>query len=242
VRDALSRGATLLGTVREGWTPPPQLRHQSLPPATGASRRRRAVLLVLGTMLAVAGGWALFARSAEVPRHPRRPAPASPVPAPRAATTIPTPRADSAAWTVQLAAYGTLERALAHADRLTAEHGGAFVSPIALDAAGTVWYRVLVGAYATRDSAAAGRASLWRRGLVRRGQGNLLRAPYSFTLAATGDLAGLRGRGVPAVIGSAGGRILIGAFETPEQAALAGTQLKRAGVHATLVIRTGTTP
>ncbi len=82
VRDALSRGATLLGTVREGWTPPPQLRHQPPPPALGVARRRRAVLLALGAMLAVGGGWVLLARSAEAPRRPRRPASASPRPPP----------------------------------------------------------------------------------------------------------------------------------------------------------------
>ncbi|OLC08224.1 MAG: hypothetical protein AUH42_02090 [Gemmatimonadetes bacterium 13_1_40CM_70_11] len=242
VRDALDRGATLLGTVRDGWTPP-QSRPAAVLPPTGASRRRRPALLVLGIMLAAAGGWALFARSAEAPQPASRPAPApTPAPTPPPRALMPAPRPDSAAWTVQLAAYGTLERALAYADRLAAEHGGAFVSPIALDAAGTVWYRVLVGAYATRDSAAAGRASLWHRGLVHRGQGNLLRAPYSFGLDSTADIAGLRRRGVPAVNRSAGGRVLVGAFETPEQAALTGAQLKRAGVHATFLTRTGTRP
>jgi hypothetical protein len=33
---------------------------------------------------------------------------------------------------------------------------------------------------------------------------------------------------------------VVGAFETPEQAALAEAQLKRAGVHAPLIIRIGT--
>ncbi|OLD39102.1 MAG: hypothetical protein AUI57_04525 [Candidatus Rokubacteria bacterium 13_1_40CM_2_68_8] len=249
VRDALGRGATLLGTVRESWTTPPQPR----PRASGVSRRRRAGLLVLGILLAGGGGWALLARSAEAPRRSERhggggagrAAPTPPLPA----ATSPAPRADSAAWTVQLAAYGTLRYALAHADRLAAERagegeeggGGAFVTPIALNAAGTVWYRVLVGAYATRDAAAAGRASMWHRGLVPRGQGDLLRAPYSFALDSAADIAALRGRGVAAIRWSMGGRILVGAFETAEQAALAGTQLKRAGVHATLVTRTGTT-
>jgi hypothetical protein len=143
---------------------------------------------------------------------------------------------------VQLAAYGTLERALAHADGLVAEHVGAFVTPIALDAAGTVWYRVLVGAYATRDAAAAARAALWRRGLAPRGEGDVLRAPYSFALDSAVDVAALRGRGVPAIRWSTGGRVLVGAFETPEQAALAEAQLKRAGVHAPLITRIGTTP
>ncbi|PYP73642.1 MAG: hypothetical protein DMD41_04850, partial [Gemmatimonadetes bacterium] len=124
VRDALGRGATLLGTVRESWTTPPQPR----PRASGVSRRRRAGLLVLGILLAGGGGWALLARSAEAPRRSERhggggagrAAPTPPLPA----ATSPAPRADSAAWTVQLAAYGTLRYALAHADRLAAERAG----------------------------------------------------------------------------------------------------------------------
>src|SRR2546422_10058790 len=70
-------------------------------------------------------------------------------------------------WTIQLAAYGTFEKALALADRLSGARRPAFIAPIALAGrarSGTVWYRVLVGAYQSRDSAAAGRAALWRRG------------------------------------------------------------------------------
>ena len=245
VRDALGRGASLLGTVRKSWATPPQpLPAQRVSRASGG---RRAAWLGLGVMLAVAGGWALLARPEAPPRVESRggvgggggaatPTRATPTPTP----TAPAPRADSAAWTVQLAAYGTLERALAHADRLVAKRFGAFVTPIALDAAGTVWYRVLVGAYATRDAAAAARASLWRRGLAPRGEGDVLRAPYSFALDSTVDVAGLRGRGVPAVRWNAGRRVVVGAFETPEQAALAEAQLKRAGVHAPLITRIGT--
>jgi hypothetical protein len=241
VRDALGRGASLLGTVRKSWAtpPPPQ------PPlrVARASSGRRAAWLGLGVLLAVAGGWALFARPEAPPGVEARGGGSSAGAAVPARTIPPPPpRVDSVAWTVQLAAYGTLERALAHADRLVAERVGAFVTPIALDAAGTVWYRVLVGAYATRDAAAAARAALWRRGLAPRGEGDVLRAPYSFALDSAVDVAALRGRGVPAIRWSTGGRVLVGAFETPEQAALAEAQLKRAGVHAPLITRIGTTP
>ncbi len=237
--------ATLLGTVRERWTPPPPTpsprpSHPRRLQARRASRRQAVLvgLALTGLTGLIAGGWALFARGAEA-THTRA-APAVPLAA------IAVPHADSAGWTVQLAAYGTLPKALAHADRLAGAQVGAFVTPIALDATGTVWYRVLAGAYATRDSAAAAREVLWRLGLAPRGQGELLRAPYSFAVDSTADLAGLRTLGVPAVRwdGSASnaGRRLVGAFETPEQAALADAQLKRAGVHAILVTRTGTTP
>ena len=42
--------------------------------------------------------------------------------------------------------------------------------------------------------------------------------------------------------GGAGSRVLVGAFESPEQASLTEARLKRAGVQATLVTRMGTTP
>ena len=155
------------------------------------------------------------------------------------------PVADSLAWTVQVAAYGTLEKALAEADRLAAADLDAFVTPHVVAAGrsggGTVWYRVLAGAYPTRDRAAAAREQYWRRGLAPRGQGHLLRAPYSIEIAAphAGDLDGLRRRGIPAV-GGPQGRLLVGAFETPEQAGLAEAQIKRAGIRATLIARVGT--
>src|SRR2546430_7055498 len=120
----------------------------------------------------------------------------------------------------------------------------AFIAPIATSGrslAVTVWYRVLVGAYQSRDAAAAGRAALWRRGGVPRGQGKLVRAPYSLALAGSALPDSLRARGIAPVRWGTDG-LLVGAFETPEQAALARTQLKRAGIQATLVTRVGSRP
>ncbi|HEV2749485.1 MAG TPA: SPOR domain-containing protein, partial [Gemmatimonadales bacterium] len=168
------------------------------------------------------------------------------------------PRVDSLSWTVQLAAYAGLDKALALADRLNARGVTPFVTPIALGGRGaggaTVWYRVFAGAYPTRDSALSARAGLWARQLADRGQGDVLRAPYSLALARDktgGGRAGrggggastdsLRARGIPAVAWE-GGRLLVGAFESPEQAAILESQLKRAGVSATLVTRMTTTP
>src|SRR2546428_1100486 len=83
------------------------------------------------------------------------------------------------------------------ADRLSAARRPAFIAPIApagRSRAGTVWYRVLVGAYQTRDSAAAGRAALWRRGGAPRGQGQLLPSPDSPARAAASAPDSLRAR------------------------------------------------
>jgi cell division protein FtsN len=149
---------------------------------------------------------------------------------------------DTLAWTVQLAAYGAVEKALALADRLNAgAHAEALVTPVSLGGR-TVWYRVLAGPYPTRDSAAAARATLWRRHIVPAGQGDLLRAPYSLALSPTADVGRLRRGGIPAVQGRGAGPALVGAFETPEQASLTQARLARAGVHATLITRVDTTP
>jgi len=75
-----------------------------------------------------------------------------------------------------------------------------------------------------------------------KGQGDLLRAPYSFSLAQTGRPDGPRARGIPATRWGTEGALVVGAFETPEQASLAEAQLKRARIRATLVTRMGTKP
>src|SRR5207249_4151909 len=198
-------------------------------------------LLLLYLSAGAAGGWGLLARGAEQRRAPA-PVPAAPVRA-RPVAAAPAPRVDSLAWTVQLAAYARLDKALALADRLAADGVAAFVTPMALDdrRGSAVWYRVLAGAFPTRDAALGGRTGMWKQGLAARGQGDVLRAPYSFSLSDRAPAVGsLRARGIPAVPWGAGSRLLAGAFETPEQASLLEARLKRAGVQATLVTRMGT--
>jgi len=247
---ALERGIPPLGVVRERWTPPPMSAIPERAPAplptqrrhSGATRvpRRRAarpVVVVVTLAAGAAGGWGLLAREAgrppiaPPPPHRALPTPSRPAPA----------RAETLAWTVQLAAFGTLPKALSFADGVAGGAAGAFVTPVPLGR-GTIWYRVLAGPYPSRDSAAAARASLWRRGAVPKGQGDLLRAPYSLQLAPAGNLDSLRRLGVPAVRWRAGGPTLVGAFESPDQATLTQARLARAGVHATLVTRVETTP
>jgi hypothetical protein len=238
-----SQGAALLGVVRERWTPAAtplpagvstRTRPLMVPDDATGSRRRRG--LVAASLLAVVilgvAAWALFAGSPP-PTEPTTTAAAAPVAAVRRSV-------DSLAWTVQLAAYGALDNAFAHADRLTREHVPAFVTPV--EATQAVWYRVLAGAFPSRDSAIAARQQLWDRDLVRRGQGELLRAPYSLALPERADLDSLRRIGVAAVRLHAGGRLLLGAFETPEQSALARRQLAQAGIPASLIARMEVNP
>jgi hypothetical protein len=260
---ALERGIPLLGVVRERWTPesgaapdlgvaagrPSRPLHPPPHPphARGARRSTRPAVVAATLVVGAAGGWALLATGGESVRGSGTEHPAAARPAHRAPTrptAVPAPRIDTLSWTIQLAAYAKLEKALALADRLAADHVAGFVTPIALEGrrGAAVWYRVLAGAFATRDSATAARAALWARRVTPKGQGDVLRAPYSFSLIHAGRLDHLRARGIPVVHWGGDGALLVGAFESSEQASLAGTQLKRAGIHATLVTRTGTLP
>jgi hypothetical protein len=249
-----ARGTPLLGVARDRWMPATDkeafgalpLAALSPPAAPSSRRRTRAAVIALGLAGLAVGDWALQAKA----REPRPPvARTRPLPSPRPAAPVATPRvrADTLAWTIQLAAYGSLDKALAHADRLAGQTKiAALVTPVPRSAAGTVWYRVLAGSYKTRDAAATARAALWRRGAAPRGIGDLLRAPYSFAPATDESVQALRRLGLPAVLwpraGDENGRILVGAFETPEQAAFTKTALARAGVRATLLPRVGTPP
>lgn len=238
-----AQGASLLGVVRERWTPMGTPAPSIVLPAPRPAPRRRGLVAagVLAIMLLGAAAWVLFARDgggAAPARHVvSLPGSAVPDPLPAAA---PAPTADTLQWTVQLAAYGTLDNAMAHADRLA--HAGItpFVTPV--EATRAVWYRVLAGAYVSRDSAAAARARWWDDNLARRGEGELLRAPYSLVLPPSAQQDSLRRRGVPAVRLVPGGRLLLGAFENPEQAALAQAELARAGIAASLIARLEVTP
>ena len=246
---SLERDVPLLGVVRDRWLPshsrtsPPPM---PMPVAEGPRRSSRLTAAFLIVAALAASGWALArAREAFVapPKQPATaPRPAPPA-APRALPASPPTaieRLDTLGWTIQLAAYTSLDKALAHADRLSADAGvPALVTPLPQVGSGPVWYRVLAGSYATRAAAGTARANLWRRGIASAGVGDLLLAPYSYHAPAGTSLDSLRHKGLPAVRWS-NGVILLGAFEAAEQAAYTQGQLKRAGVRANLLPRMGT--
>ena len=237
----------LLGVVRDRWlpsgprvSPPPLLAAADAEAPRRGGRLRIALAALFVTALAI-GGWALLARAKESAFIAPPPAPP---PTSTTSTTLhpppPPPRADTLAWTVQLAAYTSLDKALAHADRLAADAGvPSLVTPVPQSEHGGVWYRVVAGSYATRAAAGEARADLWHRGIAGEGIGDLLRAPYSFRAPDDASIEGLRRRGLPAVRWS-NGVILVGAFEAPEQAAFTKAALQRAGVRANLLPRMGT--
>jgi len=246
VRGAAERGAALLGVVRERVSGAVFASRAAAPPPGrisaarhGAPRRRaRALVAAAAVAAGAAGGWALLARGAEQVAPPAPAAAAVPSPAP----SPPPVRLDSLPWTVQLVSYGTLDKALALGDRLAAAGVTPLVTPVAVPGRrrATVWYRVLAGAYPTRDAAAAARAALWARGLAERGQGEVLHAPYSLALEPPVPAERLRAQGIPAV--AWGQQVVLGAFESAEQASIALARLQRARVGATLVTRMGATP
>ena len=246
---ALQRDVPLLGVVRDRWLPSGTGQRVSpLPmpiPITEEPKRGRRVALAALVVAALAvGGWALLARAREAFVAPPA-APPAPLPTPSTTSTThhqpppPPPRPDTLGWTVQLAAYASLDKALAHADQLAADAGvPALVTPVAQSGKGPMWYRVLAGSYATRAAAGTARAQLWRKGIAPEGVGDLLLAPYSYHAPAGASLEQLRRRGLPAVRWS-NGTILLGAFEAPDQATFTQAALKRAGVRANLLPRMG---
>jgi hypothetical protein len=255
------RDIPVLGVVRDRWLPSnghPRVSSAPVPmpvatPVHPARHRRvRAAFAALFIAALAVGGWALLAGARESSFTAPPPAPASPAPiapsisAPTATKAPARPRPDTLGWTIQLAAYGTLDKALAHADRLAADAGiFALVTPVPQGGSkGRVWYRVQAGSYRTRVAAADARATMWHRGIVGEGIGDLLLAPYSYRIPSEGggggsaSLDALRRRGVPAVRWS-DGNILVGAFEAADEATYTQTVLTRARVRASLLPRMG---
>lgn len=155
------------------------------------------------------------------------------------------PGADSLYYAVQVAAFQSMDAALEGAREYQEAGWTATVSPVRLGRQGT-WYRLIVAAVATPDAAERALASLWSRGLVERPNGTILRTPHAIRLGSYSDTIaareGVRERGAAAYIVEASDgtvRLLVGAFETPEQARLADSILAAADLQGTVVPRTG---
>jgi cell division septation protein DedD len=250
---ARERGVELLGVVRERWS---AATPGAAPPLTDRPRRigsgvlvAVAAALIIGTayLMSPHGARSGSKATAHLPLNrvsfgtAQSPISIDSVPEPDPA--LPTlARGDTGGWTLQLAAYGSAERAQSHVDRLAAARIAAFVSPLAPDASGAVWYRVLAGAFPDRAAAARARRMLWNRGLAAQGAGTPLLAPYSLVLAHSADAGRLRTAGLAGVRWGVRNAVLVGAFEQPDQASLAATQLQRLGIATTLVTRTDRTP
>ena len=123
-------------------------------------------------------------------------------------------------------------------------------APVSRGADLHTWYKVVTGAYVSRDRAEQLLAFLRTRGLVPDRWGTVVRAPLALQLAtapspteAAAVIADFSSRRIPAYgllqrDGSV--RVYVGAFESPEEASLFKTTLKTTkNIDATLVYRVG---
>ena len=112
-----------------------------------------------------------------------------------------------------------------------------------------VWYKVVVGAWRSRDGANTLLASLRDGGVLRRDAGRVVRVPYALVLnasltraLATSAVTNWRARGIHAYAltqndGSV--RVFAGAFETPAQATALASAVLAAGTRPVMAFRTG---
>ena len=224
----------------------------------GRSRVKRTA--IMGLVLATLAAVGFFFRKA-------RPAP-SPEPAPTADTTtpppqttepVPTPPApqpeaassaiadDTLFYSVQVASFKTQARAIEHAQGYETRGWPTTLTPVRLGLQG-VWYRVMVGAFASPGAADAALRRFYRLEVLDRPNGTILRTPHMISLAlhadstsASAEVARLRAAEIPAYIvrSSDGFRVVVGAFETPEQASLMDSIISIGGIRGTLTSRVG---
>jgi hypothetical protein len=230
--------------------------------------RRLAISLGLALVaMAVGAGW--FYRGELVARFrwpvALLPAAASVVPAPaapaapiRADTVVlvePSSPLDSnmtAYFAVEVVAANTLPGAnsVLRDNAESARLPAATIAPVQLGG-GSLWYKVVVGAWRDRAGAGALLVELREKGIVRRDAGAVVRVPYALMLAdgvPRSEIAALidlwRGRGITAYAlqqDEGGVRLFAGAFETAAQAAPLAASVRDAGVGAVLAFRTGRT-
>jgi len=165
------------------------------------------------------------------------PEPTPPAPEPLRAPA-PEPFATARPFVVQVAAYDAAEPARARATRLARSDRTVFVTPLALGSMG-IWHRVYVGPFVSERGAIDARAGLWTARAVRRNEGIVRRAPFALEVAADQREAVEQLGLVPYVLED---RLLVGAFEFPEQTSVAAEMLTTAGIPFTLVERTGPRP
>ena len=174
-------------------------------------------------------------------------------PTPRGVTTTAAvarggPASDSLYYSVQVASFTSSAQALEAAARYDALNLTPTVSPVRLGGRG-LWYRLIVGAYTDPLAAETALHTIWDKRLLTRASGTILRTPQALDVgghptvaAARARLPALRERGVAGYIVEAPDgefRILVGAFESPEQAGTADSILAAAGLSSLLVTRTG---
>ena len=252
---------------------PGPARRSAPTPKNDRQPRRTGVLAVIVVLIVLGAlAWAFRARirsgldartakrTAAQTSAVRAPADAQPAaPAPPADTvrlTDPVNPADTSStspFAVEVMAANTV----AGANSYVSDHQrspvlrGATVSPVIVGGSASVWYKVTVGAWHARADADSVLAVLRHDGLVRGGEGRVVRVPYALVIANNIDRSKApdlhdswvrRGFNPYLLVQDDGAlRMLAGAFETAAQAAPLAAALRAAGVAPVLAYRTGRT-
>lgn len=191
------------------------------------------------------------AARASVPDSP----PADTVLAP--VTTITVPRvvnpgdsANASVFAVELMAANTQAGAILKLQQDSKNLPAATFSPV-LDSQGARWYKVIGGAYTDRSGADSLLAELRRRKVLDAGKGSVVRLPFAFRIdsgvvaaAVPGMIAEYADHGQPVyALRQADGTawLLVGAFESVDQAGLFAQSLTAPGKAPVLVYRKGRT-
>ena len=185
----------------------------------------------------------------------RPPAPARIAP-PTDTVGVPTPvnppdSAAAARFAIELVATNTAAGANSWLREHRASLPGVTVSPVALGAARTRWYKVIAGASRDRAGADSLLSAVRAGRIVRAGAGIVVRVPLALLLetgvprgAAAARIAALAARGVPAyalVQDDGSARVFAGAFETAAAAVVLDAELRAQGLRPQLAYRTGRT-
>lgn len=152
-------------------------------------------------------------------------------------------------WTVEIASVNTLNGAMARVRQVLDSVPAPTFAATHPGGGNATWYRLLAGAFATREEADSFLAALRARGALGPAAGRVVQAPLAWLLeeGVTDDqlpvrLFGWRQQGLPAYAlmdPSGTTRIYFGAFENEAEARLLTPVLDSLNLYATLVTRIG---
>lgn len=163
----------------------------------------------------------------------------------------PADSASAATWSVELVNLNTQAGAALKVRDASQTAPTVTFSPVVLGADDSRWFRVTAGAFVERTQADSLMRALLARGILRPGEGKLLRAPLALLIDGAvappdvrASLDGYVSRGVPVYALRSGDgviRLYAGAFETPAQAGLMAATVKAAGIRPVIAYRIGRT-
>ncbi len=259
--DAAPDALILAKVAHPAVVPPPRI--DFAPPRKTLTARRLGMAAAGLVALGIAGG-AMFGARSDTAEAPIAGVSAADSTArdsanqPRPPLIVPVNPADSliaTAFSIQVLASNTAEAANFQLQRHRSVMPGATISLVPVGDTEATWYRVYAGAFADSTDANRLLLSLRRRRIVLDSSSTVVRAPFALLIDSIPSQGGmgevtrerLRGfieRSVPAYAliqrdGSA--RVYAGAFQDPEQSALAATDLRVKGLTPLLAYRTGRT-